>query len=848
MPLLVNDANRSWWVLAAMTGSLSMILLDQTVVSVALPSIQRDLDLSQTDLQWVVNAYLLAIASLVAVGGRLADMFNRVNVFLLGVAVFVVASALCGLADDEAWLLIARGIQGVGAALMIPASAALVINAFPLKERGRAMGIYAGVSMIFLSLGPLVGGLLTEWTWRGVFWVNVPVGILTVLVTLVARPDGRVPTGQRLDLAGLFTLVPGLVAVVLALMQSNVWGWGDPLTWGLLAAGCCLLVLFLFLEPRVRQPLVELRLFRDRNFAGDNLALFCVQFGLIGLTVFGAIYVQDILGFSAIEAGLSLLALTLPLLVVAPRAGALYDRLGPRLLVGLGAALVAASLFWAGAVLDKLSYPWLVPGYIVMGVGIGLVMGPANTDAMNVAPRELRGQASGVVQTVRQVGGTIGLAIMGTLVVNVQHSKLEDFLSGLGASPAFVSKVENVLAQEPDQQQSAAQAIPAAERTEILDGVQAAVVSGISWAYYVGAVVMTVAAVVAFAVLRHERFEDAEEGHRHHGMRAVVHDRYGPPEVLRVAEVERPVPKEDEVLVRVRATTATRSDCGLRSAEYFVARFFTGIFRPKRGTIGIEFAGEVESVGDAVTELAVGDRVFGIGSGTNAEFVCMGETGVIARIPHGLAFEEAAAVADGGLSAISLLRSAGLQQGQRIVVYGASGSIGVGCVQVAKHLGAHVTAVCNTKNVDLVRSLGADEVIDYLKEDFTKNGETYDVVCDAVGKQSFLRCRGSLNAPRALHHDRSRVLVARRRRRVADEEGEARDRPLHEAGPPDPHGAARGRNVPPGDRPDLSARGHRRGAPLRRDAPEDRQRRPDGPVRARHSSVRPRMRLARRRR
>jgi EmrB/QacA subfamily drug resistance transporter len=511
MARLVNDANRSWWVLAGMTGSLSMILLDQTVVSVALPSIQRDLDLSQTQLQWVVNAYLLAIAALVAVGGRLADMFNRVHVFLLGLAIFVVASALCGLADGEAWIMVARGVQGVGAALMIPASAALVINAFPIEGRGRAMGIYAGVSMIFLSLGPLVGGVLTEWTWRAVFWINVPVGIATVVVTLLARPPGRVAAGQRLDLAGLVTLVPGLVAVVLSLMQSSVWGWRDPLTLGLLIGGVCLLALFVILELRVRQPLVELRLFRDRNFAGDNFALFCIQFSLIGLTVFGAIYVQDILGFSAIEAGLSLLALTIPLLLVAPRAGALYDKLGPRLLVGTGATLVAASLFWAGAVLDKLSYPWLVPGYIVTGIGVGLVMGPSNTDAMNATPRQLRGEASGVIQTVRQVGGTIGLAIMGTIVVNVQHSKLEDFLSGIGAPPSLVPTIENTLSQGGAQQQAATRQIPGAERTEIINGVQDAVVSGLTWAYYVGAIVMAVGAVLALAVLRHERFEEAEE-------------------------------------------------------------------------------------------------------------------------------------------------------------------------------------------------------------------------------------------------------------------------------------------------------------------------------------------------
>jgi NADPH:quinone reductase-like Zn-dependent oxidoreductase len=229
-------------------------------------------------------------------------------------------------------------------------------------------------------------------------------------------------------------------------------------------------------------------------------------------------------------------------------------------------------------------------------------------------------------------------------------------------------------------------------------------------------------------------------------VKAVVYDRYGPPEVLRVDEVERPVPEDDEVLVRVHATTVTRTDCGLRSAEYAVTRLFTGLMRPKRGVAGIELAGEVEAVGAAVSEFAVGDRVFGIRSGANADFVCVRESGALAHIPAGMPFEEAAAVCDGGITALAFLRSVGVRKGQQVLVYGASGSIGTAAVQLAKHFGAHVTAVCNTKNLELVRSLGADEVIDYIQEDFTKNGETYDVVFDAVGKLSFGRCRGSLKA------------------------------------------------------------------------------------------------------
>ncbi len=228
-------------------------------------------------------------------------------------------------------------------------------------------------------------------------------------------------------------------------------------------------------------------------------------------------------------------------------------------------------------------------------------------------------------------------------------------------------------------------------------------------------------------------------------MRAVVYDRYGPPEVQRLEDVARPVPKEDEVLVRVHATTVNRTDCGWRSAKPFFVRYFIGVRGPKQKILGMELAGEVEAVGAAVTDFEVGDQVFGVKSfGAHAEFVCVREGGPLADKPAGMTFEEAAAVCDGASTALSCLRGANLRRGQKILIYGASGSIGTAAVQLAKYFGADVTAVCNTKNVELVRSLGADEVVDYLQEDFTKNGERYDVIFDSVGKHSFRRCRGSL--------------------------------------------------------------------------------------------------------
>ncbi len=228
-------------------------------------------------------------------------------------------------------------------------------------------------------------------------------------------------------------------------------------------------------------------------------------------------------------------------------------------------------------------------------------------------------------------------------------------------------------------------------------------------------------------------------------MKAVVYDRYGPPEVLRIADVERPVAKEDEVLVRIHATTVTRTDTGLRSAEFFISRFVTGLLRPKQKILGLELAGEVEAVGSGVTEFEAGDHVFGVtGNGAHAEFACVRESGALAHKPAGMTFEEAAAVCDGAALALACLRKANLREGQSVLVYGASGSVGTAGVQLAKQLGADVTAVCNTKNVELVSSLGAHRVIDYTQEDFTRNGETYDVLFDAVGKHSFRRGRHSL--------------------------------------------------------------------------------------------------------
>jgi EmrB/QacA subfamily drug resistance transporter len=480
--------NRKWWILATMTGALSMVLIDETAVSVALPTIQRDLHMSPSGLQWVVNSYLLTLACCVAVGGRLGELLGQARMFRLGSVAFVAASAGCGLAGSGAWLIAARGAQGLAAAVMMPASGAIVINAFGAGERGRAMGTYAGISMISLALGPLLGGLLTQGiTWRAVFWVNLPVGLAMLALAHLALPADDPERGGVMDWPGAATLVPGLAAIVLALMQSAQWGWASLATIALLGGGAALLATFIFIEVHRSSPLVQLKLFASRNFSVGTAVLGCVQFALIGLTVFGAIYVQEILGFGPITAGLAMLPVTLPVMLLSPAAGRAYDRLGPRALVAAGAALLGTGTLWTAVLLGTFRYAWLLPGLVLTGIGIGLIMSPASTDALNTAPPAWRGQAQGVIQTLRHMGGTVGLAVMGTVVARTQRARLGGALPAAHGDPAMLKEVSAAM----------------------LGALKHSLAAGISSALYIGGAVVLASAVAAWALLRRVTPADA---------------------------------------------------------------------------------------------------------------------------------------------------------------------------------------------------------------------------------------------------------------------------------------------------------------------------------------------------
>jgi EmrB/QacA subfamily drug resistance transporter len=422
----VHVSAKSWITLAAMTGSLSMIMLDQTVVSVALPTMSRDLPLGTTGAQWVINAYVLAMAAFVALGGRLGSKLGPVTTFRIGVVVFFVASTFCGLAPighvGETWLIVARAVQGLGAALMMPVTATIVMAAFPESVRGRAMGAYVGISQIFLALGPLLGGACTEWlSWRVVFWINVPVGLVALLLVHVARPDNTRQSALSVTVSHVVLLVTGIGTIVFAMQQAGTWGWGSTRMLLTLGTGLLVLAVFVVIQLRSREPLVDVRLFRHIGFLGDALILFGTQFGMLAITLFAALYAQNLLGYSPVQAGFSSLAMILSLMVGAQIAGRWYDAAGarPPLLLGLALCTVG-TLAWA-AQLPNIEYLSKVPGMALTGLGLGLVFSPINTDALSRVASSQRPQASGIIQTVRQLGGTLGVAVIGAIIVAHEH-------------------------------------------------------------------------------------------------------------------------------------------------------------------------------------------------------------------------------------------------------------------------------------------------------------------------------------------------------------------------------------------------------------------------------------------
>jgi EmrB/QacA subfamily drug resistance transporter len=414
------EENRRWWTLGALCFALFMIMLDNTVVNVALPAIRADLGISVSELEWTVAAYALTFASLLLTGGKLGDLTGRRRIFIIGLTIFTLSSLACGLSSSAPQLISARAVQGIGAALMMPATLSIISATFDARERGMAIGIWAGVSALALAIGPLLGGIITEHiSWNWIFYVNVPIGVLAVIAAIFVVPESRdTSREQRLDLPGLLTSGIGLLALVYALIEGHQYGWTSARIIGLFVVAAVALAAFVLLEMHQRLPMLDLTLFRNGTFLGANIVAILVTLAMFGIFVFFPIYMQTFRGWSPIQAGAALLPWTLMVVIFAPIAGKLSDRVGSRWLMAGGMTVVAACCLLLSTVTLHSTFWNMLPAFLLGGLGMSFVMTPMSAAAMGAAPVAKAGVASGVLNTFRQVGVALGIAITGAIVAN----------------------------------------------------------------------------------------------------------------------------------------------------------------------------------------------------------------------------------------------------------------------------------------------------------------------------------------------------------------------------------------------------------------------------------------------
>jgi len=501
-------------VLAAMIFAVAMTFIDMTIVAIAVPSLQEDLSLSSTGVQWIVNGYLLSLSALFAFGGRLADIAGHRRMVVLGVIVFATASALCGATPtgslDEAWIVTFRVIQGAGAAIMFPAALAIVLGAFPVRERGRALAIFFAVTGGLTSIGPLAGGYLVEVSWRAIFWVNIPVAVIALILTAIAKPaEHKHPA--PLDYRGTLLVSGGMGLAVLGLQQSSVWGWGSPVTWICIAAGLALLAAFVLYELRVENPLIRVRIFENRAFAVDNAVLFLLMIPFVPLFFFASMYAQISLGESASETGLYLLIFFAGFAIASQWGGRILDRVGARPSVVLGCALSAVGFaLWAHSMPDlSVSSQWY--WIVLTGAGVGLVLGPANTDALNRLPASHYGEATGITQTVRNFGSSLGMAVLGTILILENKSNLESTLGAQGVPKAQADQIADSISQGSSSSSEGFAEVAGGHAQNLFAAVQHDFALASRTVFYAMAGVMAVAFVVSLATMPAGKVEEVAE-------------------------------------------------------------------------------------------------------------------------------------------------------------------------------------------------------------------------------------------------------------------------------------------------------------------------------------------------
>jgi EmrB/QacA subfamily drug resistance transporter len=446
----VTQENRKWWILLAMTSAISMIFIDVTVLPVALPTIQRTMNLSEQGLQWIVNSYILVLTIFLLAGGRLGDHIGHRKVFCWGLVLFAGSSALCGFSNSEWWFIMGRSLQGVGGALLIPSSNTLTYNAFPPHQRGKALGLYVSIGSVFLALGPLIGGFFSQYfSWRFVFWVNVPIAAAGLIQTFLVVPKSE-GKPNHFDWMGFTTFSLGISAIVVALMEAKVFGVFSIWTIGLLTFGIVLLFLLWKVDRKVKDPYIDFSLFRNSTFTGSTIGIVCAQFILM-VTVFWAIYFQNVLGFTPTQAGMLSLLSNLPIILAAPLGGHLLDKQGPRIPIVIGFCLIGGSLVWFLQNLEVRNLWVLLSIFIPFGFGVPFIFTPSFTTAMGEQPPQRRGLVSGTVSTVRQLGGTLGIAVLGTTFLDVQKVRFARLLKrNVETENLSPEKFEGLLSRTPE--------------------------------------------------------------------------------------------------------------------------------------------------------------------------------------------------------------------------------------------------------------------------------------------------------------------------------------------------------------------------------------------------------------
>ncbi len=473
--------DRKWRALIVVCVAIFMLLLDITVVNVALPDIQRELHTSFTDLQWVVDAYALMLATVMLNAGSLGDMLGRKRVFIVGVLLFTAASAACGSATSPLFLNLARGAQGIGGAIMFAVSLAILSQEFYGRERGTAFGIWGATVGAAVAIGPLVGGALTTWLgWRWIFFVNLPIGVACAVGAFRELHESRDEEHGGFDLPGFVTLSGGLFALVLGLLRGNDWGWSSGRELVLFSVAAALLLAFLAVEWRQREPMFDLSLFRVPTFAGAQITAFVISSAMFAQFLYLVLYLQNVLGYSAIASGVRFLPLSVVSFVTAPLAGRLSVRVPVRALLGTGLALIGAALLLMHGVTPSSGWTTLLAGFVVGGVGIGLVNAPLASTAVSVVPPRQAGMASGINNTFRQVGIATGIAGLGAIFQHGIQSQLA------GAPPGLARAV--------------------ASGATSTQATRAAFIHGLNEILLVAAIVAFAGAVLAFALVRREDF------------------------------------------------------------------------------------------------------------------------------------------------------------------------------------------------------------------------------------------------------------------------------------------------------------------------------------------------------